>query len=52
VVATVAAIRAQRSIPFTDPTTSDPAVLVALADGTIVAFDALCTHAGVHRCLR
>jgi thiosulfate dehydrogenase (quinone) large subunit len=45
VIATVAAVRAVRSTMFTDPTSGDPAVLVALADGTIVAFDAVCTHA-------
>jgi thiosulfate dehydrogenase [quinone] large subunit len=45
VIATVASVRAQRSTVFTDPTSGDPAVLVALADGTIVAFDAVCTHA-------
>ena len=45
-VSTATAVRAERSVPFTDPTTGDPAVLVALASGTIVAFDAVCTHAG------
>jgi thiosulfate dehydrogenase [quinone] large subunit len=46
VIATVGAVQAHRSASFTDPTSGDPAVLVALADGTIVAFDAVCTHAG------
>ncbi|MGH2512404.1 MAG: TQO small subunit DoxD [Candidatus Limnocylindrales bacterium] len=45
-VGTVATVRAQRSTRFTDPASGDPAVLVALANGTIVAFDAVCTHAG------
>ncbi len=45
VIATVANVRAQRSLVFIDPASGDPAVLVALADGTIVAFDAVCTHA-------
>ena len=44
-IATVAAVRAGRSRMFVDPVSGDPAVLVALADGTIVAFDAVCTHA-------
>jgi thiosulfate dehydrogenase (quinone) large subunit len=46
VIATVTAVRATRSRVFTDPTSGDPAVLVALPDGTIVAYDAICTHAG------
>jgi thiosulfate dehydrogenase [quinone] large subunit len=33
-------------IAFNDPISGDPGVLVKLADGTIVAFDAVCTHAG------
>lgn len=31
---------------FTDPATGDPGVVVALAGGSVVAFDAVCTHAG------
>jgi len=46
VIATVAAVRAARSRAFTDPISGDPAVLVALPNGTIVAYDAICTHAG------
>ncbi len=46
VIAMVATVRAQRSTRFTDPVSGDPAVLVDLPDGTIVAFDAVCTHAG------
>ena len=46
VIATVIAVRQARSRVFTDPTSGDPAVLVALPDGTIVAYDAICTHAG------
>ena len=45
VIATVAVVRAQRSTVFNVPASGEPAVLVALADGTIVAFDAVCTHA-------
>ncbi len=45
-ITTVATVRAHRATPFTDPATGDPAVLVALSNGTIVAFDAICTHAG------
>ncbi len=46
IIGTVAAVKAARSRVFTDPTSGDPAVLVALPDGTIVAYDAICTHAG------
>jgi thiosulfate dehydrogenase [quinone] large subunit len=35
-----------RAIAFSDPNTGDPGVLLKLRDGTIVAFDAVCTHAG------
>ncbi len=31
---------------FTDPATGDPGVAVALAGGSVAAFDAICTHAG------
>ncbi len=37
------------TVPFTAPAplpAGDPAVVVKLADGTYVAFDAVCTHAG------
>ena len=34
------------ALGFTDPTSGDPGILVRLADGTVVAFDALCTHQG------
>ena len=45
-ITTVAAVRAHRATPFTDPATGDPAVLVALSNGMIVGFDAICNHAG------
>lgn len=34
------------SLAFQDPLTGDPGVLVKLASGKVVAFDAVCTHAG------
>jgi Rieske Fe-S protein len=37
------------TVPFTAPAplpAGDPAVIVKLADGSVVAFDAVCTHAG------
>ena len=37
------------TVPFTAPAplpAGDPAVIVKLADGSFVAFDAVCTHAG------
>jgi thiosulfate dehydrogenase [quinone] large subunit len=33
-------------LTFTDPASGDPAVAVALSGGSVVAFDAICTHAG------
>ena len=32
--------------PFTDPHTGDPAVLIHLSSGRLVAYRAVCTHAG------
>jgi thiosulfate dehydrogenase [quinone] large subunit len=34
------------SFTFSDPATGDPGVVVQLSGGTVVAFDAVCTHAG------
>jgi thiosulfate dehydrogenase [quinone] large subunit len=34
------------SLYFQDPQSGDPAVLVKLSTGKVVAFDAVCTHAG------
>ncbi|MGZ8514964.1 MAG: TQO small subunit DoxD, partial [Candidatus Limnocylindrales bacterium] len=46
VVAKVSQLGTGRAIAFSDPISGDPGVLVKLADGKIVAFDAVCTHAG------
>ena len=46
VVAKVNQLGSGRAIAFNDPISGDPGVLVKLADGSIVAFDAVCTHAG------
>ncbi|MBF6606215.1 MAG: Rieske 2Fe-2S domain-containing protein [Chloroflexi bacterium] len=46
VLGTVADLTSQGSIAFQDPQNGDPGVLVKLPDGTVVAFDAVCTHAG------
>jgi thiosulfate dehydrogenase [quinone] large subunit len=45
-VARVSQLASGRAVTFNDPSTGDPGVLLKLADGTIVAFDAVCTHAG------
>ncbi len=42
----LADLNQQGSLVFTVPSTGDPGVLVKLASGKIVAFDAVCTHAG------
>jgi thiosulfate dehydrogenase [quinone] large subunit len=46
VVAKVSQLGSGRTVAFNDPISGDPGVLVKLADGKIVAFDAICTHAG------
>ena len=46
VVAKLSQLGSGRAISFDDPISGDPGVLVKLADGKIVAFDAICTHAG------
>ena len=46
VIAKVSQLASGRAVTFDDPGTGDPGVLVKLADGTFVAFDAVCTHAG------
>jgi thiosulfate dehydrogenase (quinone) large subunit len=45
-VGTLATIQSQGSLSFQDPATGDPALAVQLSDGSLVAFDAVCTHAG------
>ena len=45
-IATLASLQPRTALPFTDPTSGDPAVLIRLADGSVVAFDAVCTHQG------
>jgi len=46
VIAKVSQLGSGRAVAFNDPLSGDPGVLVKLADGSIVAFDAICTHAG------
>lgn len=45
-VARVSQLASGRAVTFDDPITGDPGVLLKLADGSIVAFDTVCTHAG------
>lgn len=35
-----------QALTYTDPASGDPALLLHLADGRFVAYDAVCTHAG------
>lgn len=39
-------IQSQGFLTFQDPKSGDPAVAVSLSGGSVVAFDAVCTHAG------
>lgn len=45
-VASVSQLASGRTVTFVDPITGDPGIVLKLADGSIVAFDAVCTHAG------
>lgn len=46
VITTLSQLPKGNALPFQDPSSGDPAILVRLADGNVVAFDAVCTHAG------
>ena len=46
VVARMSQLATGRAVTFDDPISGDPGVLIKLRDGTIVAFDTVCTHAG------
>lgn len=35
-----------QALTYTDPASGDPALLIRLANGTVVSYDAVCTHAG------
>jgi thiosulfate dehydrogenase (quinone) large subunit len=45
-IGTLSGIQSQGSLTFQDPASGDPAVAIELSGGSIVAFDAICTHAG------
>ena len=45
-IGAVADLQSQGFLNFQDPRTGDPAVAVSLQGGSVVAFDAVCTHAG------
>jgi thiosulfate dehydrogenase [quinone] large subunit len=45
-IGALADLQSRGSLTFTDPASGDPAVAVALSGGSVVAFDAICTHAG------
>ena len=45
-VANVSDFAQKSAIGFTDPASGDPAALIKLSDGTFVAYDLICTHAG------
>ena len=45
-IGSLADLRAQGSLSFSLPANGDPALVVQLSGGTVVAFDATCTHAG------
>lgn len=45
-IGALADLQSQGFLNFQDPGTGDPGIAVALAGGSVVAFDAVCTHAG------
>jgi thiosulfate dehydrogenase [quinone] large subunit len=45
-IGSLADLQAQKALTFNDPATGDPAVALQLSGGNVVAFDAVCTHAG------
>ncbi|HEX7474099.1 MAG TPA: Rieske 2Fe-2S domain-containing protein [Candidatus Limnocylindrales bacterium] len=46
VIARISAITTRRPATFVDPQTGDSGVVIKLASGSFVAYDATCTHAG------
>jgi thiosulfate dehydrogenase [quinone] large subunit len=45
-IAQLSQLTSGRAVAFDDPLTGDPGVLLKMPDGSIVAYDAVCTHAG------
>jgi thiosulfate dehydrogenase (quinone) large subunit len=45
-IGTLATLKAEGSLSFQDPATGDPGLAVQLPNGGVVAYDAVCTHAG------
>lgn len=45
-IGSVADLQSQGSLQFTDPKSGDPGLAVQVSGGKVVAFDAVCTHAG------
>ena len=45
-IGSVADLQSQGFLPFNDPATGDPGLVVEAKGGRVVAFDAVCTHAG------
>jgi thiosulfate dehydrogenase [quinone] large subunit len=45
-IASLSSLQPRSALPFVDPTSGDPAMLIRLANGNVVAFDAICTHQG------